>query len=259
MTALIVDSPEHRVVAEKDRYYVYMLLDERGWPFYIGKGLNRRINDHFKAHLLSKKSHKNHKIKDIINKQGFVKREILSYFDDEEGAYALEESLISAYGLRNNGGLLTNTLVSWKDYDCKGLAKGRAASVRKQLKFTEAVALTALEMRRSDPTITFKKMSLTLGISETRLSDFFLGKIKSLAHIETGYVRHPKFRGSEETIAKIVEMRSTHSVVSLMSIFSISKTHIHRLLNQHKQTAGAGTSSEPNGEDTSSNNLENNA
>lgn len=89
----------------KDKYYVYALCKPCGTPFYIGKGINDRINNHFKPSSLKTNNPKNGKIKHYGSK---VRREILCYFDTEESAYEYEEWLISYYGLESEGGILTN-------------------------------------------------------------------------------------------------------------------------------------------------------
>lgn len=95
----------NRVYPDKDRYYVYGLFKPNGVPFYIGKGKNSRINDHFNECNLRVNSPKVGLIKKYRNS---VKREVLCYFDKEESAYEFEESLIAYYGLASEGGLLAN-------------------------------------------------------------------------------------------------------------------------------------------------------
>lgn len=97
-----------------DKYYVYGLFTPNGVPFYIGKGKDRRINEHFRNYRLKEDNYKNR----VIKKYGVsaIKREILCYFDSEGSAYDFEEYLISVYKLKNDGGCLTNILRHNKDY-----------------------------------------------------------------------------------------------------------------------------------------------
>jgi hypothetical protein len=102
------------VITFKNKYYVYGLFKPCGTPFYIGKGINRRIDEHFRQCRLKEDNYKNR----VIHKIGVssVKREVLAYFDTEASAYDFEEYLISVYRLKNDGGCLTNVLRSNKDY-----------------------------------------------------------------------------------------------------------------------------------------------
>ena len=116
MSALKVDS--HWVTPfDMEKYYVYAYFDVNGDVFYIGKGKGYRINNHLKPSNLKSKSHKNNKIKSILKQQGFVKRDILAYFDSESSAYSFEESLISYYGLER----LTNVLANRNDFPVKAV------------------------------------------------------------------------------------------------------------------------------------------
>ena len=88
----------------KDKYYVYCLCKPDGTVFYVGKGKNNRINQHFqKWHLEKSYNKKNMTIRKYGNS---VKREILCYFENEDDAYDFEEWLISIYKIDSEGGSL---------------------------------------------------------------------------------------------------------------------------------------------------------
>lgn len=91
----------------KDKYYVYALF-KVGYvdPFYIGKGINNRINQHFMPSSLNRET--NRKSKTIRKYSESIRREILCYFDTEDNAFDFEEYLISHYRLVSEGGSLLN-------------------------------------------------------------------------------------------------------------------------------------------------------
>lgn len=101
----------------KDKFYVYALFKPQDFnPFYVGKGIGERVNDHFKPSNLKKNTPKTGVIKKYGDK---IRREILVYFDCEESAYAFEEYLISLYGLLSEGGCLVNYAKTRFEYSDK--------------------------------------------------------------------------------------------------------------------------------------------
>lgn len=99
----------------KDKYYVYALF-KVGYvdPFYIGKGINNRINQHFMPSSLNRET--NRKSKTIRKYSESIRREILCYFDTEIAAFDFEEYLISYYKLVGDGGCLFNVAKSRHDF-----------------------------------------------------------------------------------------------------------------------------------------------
>ena len=90
-------------------YYIYQLrLECSAIPFYIGKGKNRRMYEHFTPKSLKGDSHKNRIIRKAMRDGVKVIPEILHTFADESLAFIKEVELIAFYGRRINGGCLTN-------------------------------------------------------------------------------------------------------------------------------------------------------
>jgi hypothetical protein len=89
-------------------FYVYALKDPRvkpARPFYIGKGTGNRAWEH-QANIDD--SEKGKLIKEIIDSQNKVIHTIISDNLSEQQALKIEAELIAAFGIRSQGGLLTN-------------------------------------------------------------------------------------------------------------------------------------------------------
>lgn len=101
-----------RLAAEAGRFYVYVLLKPDGTPFYVGKGIGRRVFGHeAEAWNTAKVSHKLNLIRRLRREGQEVGYALDSFFSDEAAAHARERELIALYGRHDLGrGPLTNQL-----------------------------------------------------------------------------------------------------------------------------------------------------
>lgn len=92
------------------RFYVYVLLRPDGQPFYVGKGLGRRVFQHeMEARNTTLRTHKLNVIRAILRAGGSIAYAVPHFCDDETQAHAFEVALIAKLGRHDlRRGPLTN-------------------------------------------------------------------------------------------------------------------------------------------------------
>lgn len=94
---------------EDRSFYVYQLRSaEEQFPFYIGKGKGDRAYQHLRQNHLKENSHKANKIKKLLREGVKIEVEFLEQGLTSDEAFLKEREHISKYGIKSQGGLLTN-------------------------------------------------------------------------------------------------------------------------------------------------------
>lgn len=245
-------------VDDHNKYYVYAYYDKNGYPFYIGKGKGFRVNNHMKPSSRCETNYKNNKITSLLKSQGYVRREIIAHTTTEEEAYDLEEFLISSYGLKNDGGMLTNVAKSRYDIPPSVYSKkSRKAAATKQVKYSEREALEMIDLHYYK-LFNQKELGEIYNISASCVGALLCGDTKMYGHLNKKHIPKVNRVYGEYEILHMTLLRSSGvPVKDIMTRYSVSKTQFYRLINRY--TAGAGTSTDGTNVASGDGNLDNTA
>lgn len=94
---------------ERGPFYVYLLLKPDGTPFYVGKGVGRRVFSHEREALAPGISHKLNTIRLVLKEGGQIRYSIAGFFECEKQCHAFEIAEILRIGRHDlRTGPLTN-------------------------------------------------------------------------------------------------------------------------------------------------------
>lgn len=132
---------KHSASYIRGKYYVYALFKKNSThPFYVGKGINNRVNQHFMDGEIRREV--NRKSRVIRKYKDSIRREILVYFDEESSAFDFEEYLIAHYKLIGEGGCLLNVMKSRSEFPESSKKVISEKKISRQIVYTEQEVLT---------------------------------------------------------------------------------------------------------------------
>lgn len=227
----------------KDKFYVYALFKPQDFnPFYIGKGIGERVNNHFKPSHLTKNTPKTNIIKKYGNK---IRREILIYFDNEESAYSFEEYLISFYGLLSEGGCLVNYAKTRFEYSDKFVSDvssiGHLSRGRKHSKEIIIEALNKFYINKQ----TLYQVSKDTGIEESYLSYVLRGvkcksdfkeflDINSISKKDCELIYNHACRNSKKAGRMKIQKVSDEDVIKEFNLFMNGENTIEQIAQRYE-------------------------
>lgn len=252
----------------KDKYYVYALFDSNGFPFYIGKGRNQRVNSHMKPSNRREISHKNRKIDRLLQAQGYVRREILAFCTSEQDAYSLEESLIKSYGLRIDGGCLTNVLKSHSEFSLKARKeKVKSDRLARQSRVSDQSILEAYYEYKYN-FVSAESLANKLNVSSVYLCAVFRGAKRKDLNLSAREERPVTLKVTSDKAFAVVNDRKNGMTYSQLCIkYDLPKTTVSRICGGvgvyasvwERAGTGNGTGKSVSARDNSAANLEGSA
>jgi hypothetical protein len=108
--AMDVGAASEAIRIASKRFYVYVLVRPDGEPFYVGKGLGKRLFNHeAEARNTNLRTHKLNVIRSIVRSGGEVGYALPHFCENEAEAHGIETKLISSIGRHDlKKGPLTN-------------------------------------------------------------------------------------------------------------------------------------------------------
>lgn len=213
------------------KYYVYILKRPDHSIFYVGKGQGNRVTNHFKDSALnSTNSVKNN----IIKKHGKdnILWEIISYHDNEDDAYDVEEYLISCYGVMAEGGILSNVSKGRYDYPDKVAGYIAKGGISLPKKYSEDLIVKAYRYHFTDR-LSNKRIHELTGINLSYMSYLWSGaKCKDLykKYIESGKVVR-----SDKRKDRYIKY-SDEDIMGILKMYYLDNASIEKICNKYDTT-----------------------
>lgn len=210
-------------------YYVYVLFDEFGRPFYVGKGSQDRIDRHM-TFPKGDRSKKSAMVRHVMNAMGDVPRVKVASDLTETDAFNIERIWIAALGREPFGPLVNHTDggegvsnpssdiryrigTGWRGKKQSPEAVAKRSAKRKGSKRSrESVERAAAKLRgRKRPPEVGQKVAAKLrgrplsAETKAKLSAAHKGKVVDRAHMENAWAARRGGRISPETRQKMIE------------------------------------------------------
>jgi len=201
-------------------YYVYELIDPRtNVAFYVGKGTGRRAETHLWKIPETRNTYKENKIASIRN-DGYEPeiKYVIENIEDEQIAYAIEESLIKKYGRKgyDKDGILTNVCPNNRPPNHKGKTYAEIYGTKRAKEQKEMRSRLQKERGGYGPKHHSVETKEKFKILNTGINNPMYGKKQTQTTKQLIGVANSKFYGRSNKKSKRYELTSPTNSVHVM-------------------------------------------